>query len=224
MMEMLKVFPFWILGVLALAWHGYLYYDFENGETSQKQILNQQLEGVRQNITQIESKILEAKSFEQSLEAKKLELRAKNEELQSMSVVLTSEIDIASFVRLVSSEAKKLGLKIGSIKPSGEQTSNYYAYTRVAIEYEAVFVQLVQFLRVLSETDKINRVSEFNIRIAREQTPRLVPLRGTLYVDVFRYLYTEEDKLVKDVSQNSENIRVVPLNREVSLLLDRDKN
>jgi len=218
-MEMLKVFPFWVFALLALAWHGYLYHDFENSLESPKALKITEIDHLKTAVLGVQKKIEEAKKFEQTLKLKELELKAKIEELQSMSVTLTDEIDIPSFLRIVSSEAKKLGFKIYSIRPSAERLTQYYAYTRIAVEYEAVFVQLIQFLRVLSETQKINRVSEFTIAPVREQEVRLVPLKGVLQIDVFRYLQTEEDKYESTLSPAPKIDPAVPQKKGAHLSL-----
>src|SRR6185437_10414404 len=114
-----------IFAALAL-YQGYSYYEFSHDPSGALVQEQSQLSSVKDQNADLQRKIAAAKSFFQTLSQKRDELRAMATQLDQMKTVLTEDLDIPGFIKIVVTEARKVGLRVLSIKPSPPNEQPYY--------------------------------------------------------------------------------------------------
>src|SRR5436189_273350 len=68
-------------------------------------------------------------------------------------------------IKMIDTEAKKVGLRIGGIRPAGEKKSQdeFYYENTFTVAFKGIYAQVVVFLERLSKVSRIVRVDELNI-------------------------------------------------------------
>lgn len=176
---------------------GWDYYTFTTDPTSELGVQRSQLEQKKTDVIAKERKIEDAKGFYANLEKKRDELRALSTELATMKSTLTETIDIPAFMKLVLTEAKKVGLSVTSLAPLPSVNRTYYTEQPFDLTFQGVYVQFIAFLDRLSQAERIVRVDDFSIRPrgGTNRTGKFIDLEGTLKVRSYVYLGTKEDEL-----------------------------
>ena len=195
--EIFKKIPFTPLLVLYLGWLGYDYYQFEFDSSSPLIMARAETVAKATEIKAVELKIKQAKDFYKNLEAKKTELRALAEQLNGMKSTLTEGFDVPTFMKLVVTEAKKIGLTVTGLKPTTETKKEYYTEQAFDLTFQGVYAQVLVFLDRLSQAQKIVRVDNFVIHPRNATASRYTELDGTIEIKAFSYVGTRDDELNK---------------------------
>ena len=195
--EIFKKIPFTPLLVLYLGWLGYDYYQFEYDASSPMMIQKAEAVAKSAEIKSVELKIKQAKDFYKNLETKKAELRALAEQLNGMKSTLTEGFDVPTFMKLVVTEAKKIGLIVTGLKPTKETKKEYYTEQAFDLTFQGVYAQVLVFLDRLSQAQKIVRVDNFVIHPRAAAASRYTELDGTIEIKAFSYVGTRDDELNK---------------------------
>ena len=101
------------------------------------------------------------------------------------------------FLQMISTEAQKIGLRVVTIRPTQEKASDYYVSKIIELEFEGAFVQVIAFLKKMSEVKRLTKIQDFTMTSKGNSEAQLVPLAGRLEVEVFRYKVTDEDTLLE---------------------------
>lgn len=186
---------------LLLAFAAYLGYDAYTYMTDPQSPLNQkqqQLATVQKDTVAIREKVKKAEEFYRTLEQRKIELRQLALQLEEAKASLSEQMDISSFIRLISTEATKVGIKVISIKPKPEtKDEEYYVQQTFALEFQGVFVQVVVFLQRLANLERIIRVGNVKLSPLSKANETFVELKGGLDLNTYRYRGSKADDLGK---------------------------
>lgn len=199
--DILNKVPLTLVVFLVLAYHGYLYWEFISAPESElvsTQTRSQQLEASNQAL---DKKIKDAEEFYKNLDKKREEIRALAVELDDMKATLSEEIDIADFIRMVVTEAKKVGLSVKSIKPTVMNQRDFYDEQVFELSFRGVYVQLFVFLERLAKANRIVRMDDFKLKRAGPSTAPYVELEGTVFLKAYRYRGSRADEIARAASK-----------------------
>jgi Tfp pilus assembly protein PilO len=199
LIEILNKIPFPLVYLGIIGTLGYHYYDLNYPEASKLKQTEATLVSVQGESAKIEDNIRKANEFKKRLETKRAEIRQMAQELDSMKATLSENLDIPAFVKMVVTEARKVGLMVTGIKPSPEQVrKEYYAEQAFDLNFRGVYAQLLVFLDRLSQAQKIVRVDNFTVHpIATASISRYVELEGLVQVKAYYYLGSKADDIAR---------------------------
>ncbi len=195
--DKIPVVPIVAAGLLYFA---YGYYNFLNDPESplnQKKAEMQRLEA--QNTT-MQNKIKEAREFVKSLETKRAELRKLASQLEELKASLSENMDVADFLKMTITEAKKVGLNVISLRPAEKKKEEFYTEQTFELNFRGVYVQLMVLLERLSQSQRIIRVESFNMKPIGSSLSRYVELEGTVQLKTYAYNGSKADQLGKDTA------------------------
>lgn len=195
--DALKKIPVSLLVFLYAGYLAFEYYTFENDSESPLIQGRMQVQVIQQSTAQLQQKLEEAKRFFNSLNAKRETLRTLASELGDMKATLSEEVNLADFVKQVATEAKKIGLKVTSIRPAQEKKAPLYIEQPFEVEFKGVYVQLLVFLDRISNLKNIARVDQFAVAPSGPQDREYVELHGRLAISVFKYMGTRADEVAE---------------------------
>ena len=202
--EVINKIPFLLLLLGYLASLGYDYYTFVNDASSPLGLKKAELIAVKGSNAKLQIKVTELENFVKTLEAKKVELRRLVEEFQLVSGSLPDRVDTPLFMKMIITEAKKIGLKVESLKPKGEVEKEFYLETIFSFSFRGLFGQLLVFLQRLANTTEIIRIDEIEIKPNSAASARFVEIKGDLEIRTYTYLTAKAEAMVKKMASNSE--------------------
>ena len=141
--ELLSRIPWLFIGFLAVSYLAYDYYDFLNSPESELGVKNAQLVAAKNNLELSKKKLAAAEEFFANLEAIRGRIRSLSQQLDSSKATLSHEVDLANFIRMVTLEAKKVGLTIKGIKPETEVKRDYYIEVPFNIQIKELMFKLL---------------------------------------------------------------------------------
>lgn len=200
------------LGLLMAAWAGWLafdYYSYTNDAESPLVQKIAQIEVMKKESVALQKKVKEMQEFSKKLEQKRAELRDLAQQLDAMKSGISEEIDVAQFLKATTSEAKKVGLKVVSLKPASPVSQEFYQEQPFDFQFKGVYVQLLVFLDRLSALQQIVRVENFDVKNITPSSSSIVELDGTIQIKTFKYLASKADEVAKaKVAQISATLDV----------------
>lgn len=195
--ELLQKVPWQALLVVYLLLQGWAYYEFTTSPESPLIQKQGQIVEAKKEITALGAKLKSAQEFFRSLDQKRAEIRALTQALDEMKNALTEELDVPAFVKLVATEAKKLGVNVASIRPTTSKEHEYYIEQAFDLNFSCVYVQLVVFLERIASLEKIVRIDDMLIRRLGSSTAQYVELGGTLQLKAYKYLGSKADDVAR---------------------------
>jgi Tfp pilus assembly protein PilO len=182
---------------LLAAYAGWDYYTYTTDPSSDLGLKRAELQAKAADAVAKEQKVQEAKEFFRTVEKKRDELRALSNELATMKSTLTESIDTPTFMKLVLTEAKRVGLSVTSLSPLSSQARTYYTEYPFELNFQGVYVQLIAFLDRLSQAERIVRVDDFTIkpRNTASRASKFTDLEGSIKIRSFVYRGTDEDTM-----------------------------
>lgn len=207
-----------IIFLALLGYFGWDYYSFTTSADSELGMKRVTLEQKNADIAAKEKKITDAKSFYLNLEKKRQELRDLSTELATMKSTLTENNDIPAFMKLVLSEAKRVGLLVTSLSPLASLPFPYYVEQPFDLSFQGVYVQLIAFLDRLAQSERIVRVDDFSFKPkgVTAKANRFVELEGSIKVRSYVYLGTREDEVATKGGSDSIKDAGAPVKPGVS--------
>ncbi len=203
----LKLNRFPVIPVLAVAliYAGYHYTRYtgmilREGSDSPYLAKEALIEPAKQEVLRIEERIRKANEFWKNLENKKNELRTIAVELDNMKASLSESFDIPDFMKMLITEAKRVGLSVVGLKPTGQIKKEFYSENTFELGFTGAYVQLLAFFDRLSQSQKVLRISNFSIKPRGSAQARFVELEGKLQVKGYSYLGTKADEISKKSS------------------------
>lgn len=189
--EIIDKIPIKLIMFVLLAYKGYDVYVFVNDPQSD---LNQRvatIEETQGQIQKLELRVKEIEKFKQLLDQKRESLRAVAQELENLKASLGSEIDVPAFIKMVTTEARKLGMAVGSIRPAAVIQKDLYNEQTFEISFRGIYVQLLVFLQRLSKMQNIVRVESMEMRPVAGSSvggaKRYVDLDGRIQIKAYSY-------------------------------------
>lgn len=184
--------------LLLFGYLGYLYldyYKFTTDETSPLIQKQREIETTKANNVKLKGKVKEMNTFIQSLEAKKAEVRNLALELQQMKSSISDRNDVPGFIKLATTEAKKVGLSVLSVQPAGSTEKEYYAEQAYKLDFRGAYVQLLAFLDRISNVTEVVRIDNFAMKPIGSPYAKFIELQGTVEMKTYRYLGSKADKI-----------------------------
>jgi Tfp pilus assembly protein PilO len=196
--EMINKIPVMPIVGAILLYYGYIYYTFTTDPSSPLGQKKAEIELARNETQVLERKLREAQDFLKNLESKKQELRTLAAELDGIKATLSTSLDVGEFMRMVVTEAKKVGLSVISLKPAEQRKSEYYVEQVFDMTIRGVYVQVLVFLDRMSQVQKIVRIDEFGLRPISQLNAKFVQLEGAFKIKAYYYQGSKADELARD--------------------------
>jgi Tfp pilus assembly protein PilO len=203
MQDLISRFPITLVLVAWLGYLGYDYYWFTSNQDSPLLQRRAQIEELNRSNQELQAEIKRAEAFFAKLNTQKTQLRDLSQRLSEMKVTVSEDLDIASFVKMVITEAKKVGVNVLSLRPSKQTKAEFYVEQAFELHFKSVYVQMVVFLERLSNIQKIVRVDNFSIRPVTSSSSNYVELDVTLELKVYSYLASKADEIGRATSAAS---------------------
>jgi Tfp pilus assembly protein PilO len=183
--------------IAGLGYIGYGFYQFKYSPDSALTLKTAELERLSNENTEIDRRIKSAREFYRTLDTKRMELRQLAQQLDEMKATLTDQLDVPSLIKLFVTEAAKVGLTIGTIRPGPTKTEDYYAYQSFYLDFHAVYVQLLVFLERLATVDRIVRIETLTAApsSAAAASAQYVELTGSIELKAYKYVGSKADTL-----------------------------
>lgn len=191
--EILDRIPFVGMLMVYLLWVGYQTYGFLEDPASPLQMKKTDVVKQEEKNKQLDQKVKAAKEFYKNLDVKRLTLRNLTGQLNETRATLSEENDIPGFIKLVVTEAKKVGLTVSSIQPTTETVKELWVEQKFEMQYRGVFVQLLVFLQRLANLQKIIRSDEIDLKPVGQSNGRFVEIEGRMILQTFRYSASKTD-------------------------------
>lgn len=196
LLSLLDRIPILLLTFAAAAWYGYDYYAWLHAPDSELNLKAQSLVQTQNELSIAQKKLASGEEFYKNLDVLRSQIRALTAQLDSTKAVLSSEIDIANFVRMLTLEAKKLNLVIKSIKPEPETKREYYIEVPFTLQLRGAYVQLLVFFDRIARFNQVIRISDFEMRPSGNAMTKYVELSGSVKLVAYKYLGTAADEVV----------------------------
>jgi len=195
----LNKIPFTIVVLAIVAWIITDYYKFNNAPDSPLAVRVGELKRTQDLRDANKKKLEDAKAFFQNLEKKREEIRALFSKLSEMRNTLTEDVSKPALIELVTTEAKRAGLKVSTVIPEAMKKSEYYSEHPFKLKFKGVYVQLMLFLKRISDTKRILRVDQFALKPTGNKKfgPSVIELDGEILISTYTYNGSKADDLVK---------------------------
>ncbi len=199
MMEKLKNFPFMLVFVAYLGYNGYQYYNFTTATDGQVELHKVEMTTAQGDIDGLKKKLEEGKKFMRSLDAKRAEIQTQSAKLNEYQGALSEAPDVASLIKLLLTEAKKLEMKVDQIEPGKKNQREYYLEQEFKLQVRGSYQQIVLFCARIAQLQRILRIEGFDMKISPNAiSSRAVTLAGNLSIRAYQYTLSKEDQIGKD--------------------------
>ena len=199
-MEKLKNFPFFVIAIAFAAYLAYTYYNFSYAPDGAVEQHRTALTNSQGEINGLKQKLAEGKKFMQALDVKKLEIQAQVKKLGDYQGALSEAPDVASLVKMLLTEAKKLDIKVDRIEPGRKTQKEYYLDQEFKIDVRGSYQQILLFAARVAQLQRILRIEAYNMKAAPTNlSPRATTLLASLSVRAYQYTLSKEDQIGKAV-------------------------
>jgi Tfp pilus assembly protein PilO len=188
------------LAVLYCGYLGYSYYDWMNSADSELGQKKASLVSSRKELDAQKAKLKTGEEFYKNLDALRSRIRTLTAELDGSKATLSGDIDIANFVRMITLEAKKLGMSIKGIKPEADAKREYYVEVPFSVNFRGAYVQTLVFFDRIAKFQQVIRIGDFSLRPTGNVFTKYVELEGQVKLIAYKYLGTTAD----DISGKAE--------------------
>lgn len=195
--EVLSRIPFTIIALLVIGWFSYNYYDFLNSNESELGAKKAQLATAKSQLEASKKRLLNGEAFFKGLESTRTRIVSLSQHLDSQKATITGEVDLANFIRMITLEAKKVGLNIRGIKPETEIKREYFAEIPFNISMKGAYVQTLVFFDRITRLQQLVRVSGFSFKPVGNTLSKFVELEGDGTIVTYRYLASSADEVTK---------------------------
>ena len=192
--EVIGKLPINLIMALYLGYVGFNYYTFMSDPGSEINLKEVEATNARNTSEALKKKINDLNLFVKTLDGKKTEVRGLAQELESTKGSLPEKLDIPAIMKMILTEAKKVGLNVSTLKPVQTVNKEYYTEQPFSLVFQGVFPQLVVFLERLANVTEIVKIDHIEIK-GTDANAEYVPLSGTIVIKLFKYLGTTADKV-----------------------------
>lgn len=204
MKNLLKRIPYTAIGILYLLWLAFDVYSFHSSSTSELGQKITQITQAKAEKKQLDERAQQALQAEKLLELKKVELRQLSTELAEMQTSFTDTLDVPGFLRLITTEGKKVNLRLSSVKPSKGDRAEFWVAHNFDVSFNGVYAQVVGFIQRLSQVQYIVRVDTLEVKRVGSPDRQLVELKGTLRITAYTYNPSAADERVREMNAHKE--------------------
>ncbi|MBU6374451.1 MAG: type 4a pilus biogenesis protein PilO [Bdellovibrionales bacterium] len=188
--------------IISIIFGGYNTYDyfiaFKSDAASPLLMKQRELEEAKKQTKALEVKLSELEEFKKTNEAKQKEVMSLAQNLGETKVALSEDVQMPDFMKLMVSEAKRVGLTVLSITPAKRIEKEFYYEYPVEVKFRGIFAQLFSFMSRLSSLQRIVHVDKFEVRPVTKASARFVELEGSIRVKTFSYVGSKADQLFQE--------------------------
>jgi len=185
-----------ILTLVVLGYHAMAYYQLTESDESPIKMKDQEISQLEENLKRLQTRVKDMEQFHATLESRRVEMREYANRLNEMKGALSDSFEAAEFMKLVVTEARKVGLSVVKLEPQAAETREYYVQHPFSLSFRGLYAQLIVFLDRLSNVQKIVRVDRLDIRPTGSQSARFVELEGSIELRAYRYQASVADGLI----------------------------
>ncbi|MGE4231958.1 MAG: type 4a pilus biogenesis protein PilO [Bacteriovoracia bacterium] len=202
--KLLGRLPILALIIAYSSYLGYEYWDWMQSDSSELGQKKAAVMNAHQNLEMVKKKLETAQEFYKNLDTIRLRVRQLTGQLDQTKEALTSEVDVAKFIKMITMEAKKLRLTIKAIKPAAEVKKDYYIEVPFNVELKGAYVQQMVFFDRISKLRQLIRVSDFIMKPTPNIATKYVELDGNVQLVAFKYLGTTADDIANKTKEEAD--------------------
>lgn len=195
--KILAKIPFLLITILYCGWLGLDFYTWFTGPDSELGRKKQSFVVVKQSIDATKKKLKISEEFVNNLANLTARIRGLTAQLDGLKTSLSSELDVSSFVQMLTLEAKKVGVAIKGIKPEMELKREHYIEVPFAISFTGAYVQLLVLFDRITRLQQVIQVGDFELKPNGSAFAKYVELEGKVRLVAFKYLGTKADDILK---------------------------
>jgi Tfp pilus assembly protein PilO len=184
------------LAIFYIGWMGYSYYDWLNSPESELGQRRAAIVTARAEVESSRKKLATGEEFFKNLDAIRVRVRQLTTQLDGTKTSLSTDVVVANFVRMITLEAKKLGITIKSISPQPEQKREYYTEVPFNVALTGAYVQVLVFFDRVARMQQVIRVGDFDLHPTGGTYTKYVELAGTVKINAYKYLGTHADEII----------------------------
>jgi len=188
--------PYALIAVFFLCYIVWDWHWFTTSEDSDLIKKQNEIVNIGEDISKAQTKLKEQLEFQRTFEQKQVELRELARRLNEMKATLTDNVDIPRFMKMVISEAQRVGMVLIGLKPVGQIKRDFYMEQSFALTFTGAYVQFLVFLNHLALVDQI------------ADTAPYVELTGNVEVKAFSYLGSKADVVAKNLRDSAPPTKV----------------
>jgi|GEM_PF-560555 len=200
--------PYALIAVFFLCYIVWDWHWFTTSEDSDLIKKQNEIVNIGEDISKAQTKLKEQLEFQRTFEQKQVELRELARRLNEMKATLTDNVDIPRFMKMVISEAQRVGMVVIGLKPVGQIKRDFYMEQSFALTFTGAYVQFLVFLNHLALVDQIARVDDFTLSKKGADTAPYVELTGNVEVKAFSYLGSKADVVAKNLRDSAPPTKV----------------
>ncbi|MEW6056509.1 MAG: type 4a pilus biogenesis protein PilO [Bdellovibrionota bacterium] len=186
-----------VLGVLFyLLYLGYSHWSWRESPESEFGTKKSVLSNAVENLGVQKKKLADGEEFFKNLDAVRARIRQLTAQLDGTKASLSADIDIANFVRMVTLEAKKLGLSIKGIKPEPETKKDCNIEVPFSVAFRGAYVQALVFFDRIAKFQQVIRVSDFEMKPTGSTYTKYVELDAMAKLVAYKYLGSQADDII----------------------------
>lgn len=193
---------------MALVYCGFLYWghnEWMHSPESELGMKKASIQAAKQDLESSKKKLVAAEEFFKNLDALRARIRQLTSQLDGTKTTLSADIDIANFVRMITLEAKKLGLGIKGIKPEEDVRREYYVEVPFSVAMRGAYVQILVFFDRVAKFQQVIRIADFEMKPSGNVFTKYVELESSVRLVAYKYLGTKADEVVnQDAMQGNE--------------------
>ncbi len=194
--------PFTFLLFVYLAYLGFDLYSFENDLNSIKFQKVKQIETLRDVKSKLDAKSKELAQFVKNIELKKVEIRSLTQQLQDVKGSLSENIDKPAFMKMIGTEALKVGLSVKSSQPGIIKVKEYYAEQSFSFIFKGIFIQTIAFLDRISNVSQIVRADGYSLKSTGKMLSEKYPeIEAEIEFKTYKYIGSKADLFNERVSK-----------------------
>ena len=195
--KILARLPLIPLTILILGYLAYDYYDWQSSDGSEYGMKKAALTASKGSLDVSKAKLKQVEDFYKNLEVTRSRIISLAEQLNGAKSSLSTEIDVASFVKILTLEAKKLGIVIKGIKPELPTKKESYAEVPFIVSFKGAYVQLLVFLDHISKFQQVIHTSDIIIKPSGNAFTKYVELEGMVKLVAYKYQGDQVDEIAK---------------------------
>ena len=198
MIEKLKRIPTFILLLAFIGYLGYQYYLFNTAPDGAVEQHKTAMANSQTEIEGLKKKLADGKKFMQALDLKRAEIQAQVKKLGEYQGALSEAPDVASLIKILVIEAKKLEMKVDRIEPGLKRQKEYYLEQEFKLDVRGSYQQILLFATRVSQLQRILRIEAYTLKPAPSNlTPKAMTLSTSLSIRAYQYTLGKEDQIGK---------------------------
>jgi len=192
---------FLMLGVLSYVGYDY-FVIFQSDPSSPMVVKRTMVSNTQRDVKKLSAKIKEEEQFAAQLEQKKVELRQLATELDNLRGTLTDDLDIAGFMKMTVTEAKRVGMEVLSLRPSSTVERELFVEQPFGFKFRGQYPQILVFLSRVAKKRNIVKIMDFDLAVKGNNADQHILIEGTVNLSAFQYRRSKADDVNGEFDEN----------------------